>query len=152
MSKDELNNIDQDISEVKPTEADQTNSKEVIDPVATVSQTTTFKPTQFWKPIEAPTKLPCEILTPNDSIDPSYTNLTLPYRVICHQRYQKCAREYRKQFIKEIKRQEAMQFRALDGIRIRREFCDPLIEPLPANDRIKLTAKQKFRLDELMRN
>lgn len=105
----------------------------------------------WWKKKAPPPKMPCEVLTPNDSRDPSYTNLTLPYRVICRQRYQKCSQKYRNQFISEIKRQEAMQFRALDGIRIRREFCDPLIEPLPPEDTIKLTPKQQYRLDELLK-
>ncbi|KAL3281267.1 hypothetical protein HHI36_004480 [Cryptolaemus montrouzieri] len=149
MSKEELKKSKEKISSkegLSTPSKTKTKSVEMVVERASKDETKV----QWWKKKAPPPKLPCEILTPNDSRDPSYTNLTPPYRVICRQRYQRCAKKYRDQFITEIKRQEAMQFRALDGIRIRREFCDPLIEPLPLEDRIKLTPKQQFRLDELL--
>ncbi|XP_044751884.1 uncharacterized protein LOC123311851 [Coccinella septempunctata] len=138
-SKEELKTEEHQVPKLKDT------------PLTEAAPKTEGPKAMWWKKKPPSPKLPCEILTPNDSRDPSYTDLTLPYRVICRQRYQRCAKKYRKQFITEIKRQEAMQFRALDGIRIRREFCDPLIEPLPPKDRIKLTPKQQYRLDELLK-
>lgn len=44
----------------------------------TTPKTEAPKGNMWWKKEAPPPKLPCEILTPNDSRDPSYTNLTLP--------------------------------------------------------------------------
>ncbi|EFA03283.1 uncharacterized protein LOC103313175 [Tribolium castaneum] len=95
-------------------------------------------------------KLPCEFLTPNDSKDPSYTNLEVPYRVICRQRYQKAGTQQRLQFLREIRRQEISQSKALSGVRIHRVFLNPVLVPANPVEIVKLTPKQKFKLEQLL--
>ncbi|ENN76132.1 hypothetical protein HUJ04_012171 [Dendroctonus ponderosae] len=62
-------------------------------------------------------------LTPRDTQDPSYSQLELPYRVICRQRLRQQAKVMREQFFKELKCMELFQNTALDGVRLHREFC-----------------------------
>ncbi|CAG9825346.1 unnamed protein product [Phaedon cochleariae] len=86
----------------------------------------------------------------NDSNDPSYSRLTLPYRVICRQRYRRAGVQQRSQFIKEIKDHELLQTKALDGVRIHREFCNAVIAPPRAEEIIRLTEKQKMKIEEIL--
>ncbi|KAJ3653832.1 hypothetical protein Zmor_013064 [Zophobas morio] len=97
-------------------------------------------------------KLSCERLTINDSQDPSYRHLQLPYYVVCRQRYTKAATKQRLQFLKEVRKQEISQSRALSGVRIHREFLNPVITPPKAEDVINLTPKQKFKIQQLLRD
>ncbi|XP_057672289.1 uncharacterized protein LOC130903919 [Diorhabda carinulata] len=90
------------------------------------------------------------VIDAKDSIDPSYTNLVLPYRVICRQRYHLAGVKQRAQFIKEIKQHELLQSKALDGVRIHREFCNPILSKPNPNELIKLTRKQKMKLEEIL--
>ncbi|XP_050307420.1 uncharacterized protein LOC126744114 [Anthonomus grandis grandis] len=91
-------------------------------------------------------------LTPNDSNDPSYTNLKLPYSVICRQRYINAGKKMRAQFIKEIKAHELLRTRALDGVRIHREFCNPIISKIDKKELITLTPKQQERIEYILNN
>ncbi|XP_076270577.1 uncharacterized protein LOC143202725 [Rhynchophorus ferrugineus] len=90
------------------------------------------------------------VLTPRDSKDPSYGNLVLPYRVVCRQRYRRAGAIQRAQFIKEIKQHELLQTKALDGVRIHREFCNAIIRQPRPESLIKLTERQKLKLEELL--
>ncbi|CAH1960220.1 unnamed protein product [Acanthoscelides obtectus] len=89
-------------------------------------------------------------ITPRDSNDPSYTNLTLPYRVICRQRYRRAGKLQRAQFINEIKEHELLQARALGGVRIHREFCNAILSMPNLNDLIKLSINENMRLEEIL--
>lgn len=71
-------------------------------------------------------------------------------RVICRKRYAKAARKQRKQFIKEIIQQENLQSRALDGVRLHREFCNPVIQPLAPDELITLTPAEEAKLRRLL--
>lgn len=68
----------------------------------------------------------------------------------CRQRYHWAGVKQRKQFIKEIKDHELLQTKALDGVKIHREFCNAIITPPRADEIIKLTEKQKMRIEEIM--
>ncbi|XP_030764677.1 uncharacterized protein LOC115888929 [Sitophilus oryzae] len=90
-------------------------------------------------------------LTPKDSQDPSYANLKdLPYRVLCRQRYRKAGAKQRAQFVKEIKHHELLQTKALDGVRIHREFCSAIISQPKCEDMITLTREQKIKIEEIL--
>ncbi|XP_023029905.1 uncharacterized protein [Leptinotarsa decemlineata] len=89
-------------------------------------------------------------LSLNDSVDPSYSNLVLPYRVVCRQRYRRAGVKQRAQFIKEIKDHELLQTKALDGVRIHREFCNAIIRPPHPDEIIRLTESQKMKIEEIL--
>ncbi|KAB0797102.1 hypothetical protein PPYR_08096 [Photinus pyralis] len=90
-------------------------------------------------------------LTRSDvSIFPSYTRLKIEYFVVCRQRYYKEGVKQRRQFIKEIKVHESLQSRALDGVRVHREFCNPVLVPPAASEIIKLTPKEIMRLEKIL--
>ncbi|XP_018570928.1 uncharacterized protein LOC108910707 [Anoplophora glabripennis] len=90
-------------------------------------------------------------LTINDSNDPSYTGLVLPYRVICRQRYRRAGVLQRRQFIKEIKDHELLQTQALHGVRIHREFCNANLCAPRIEDMVKLTNQQKRKIEEILK-
>lgn len=71
-------------------------------------------------------------------------------RVICRQRYHHDGVKQRLQFIREIKVQEALQSRALDGVRLHREFCNPVICRPIASDIVTLTHDERRRLEIIM--
>lgn len=90
-------------------------------------------------------------LTRSDvSIYPSFTNVKINYFVVCRQRYSLDGIKQRRQFIKEIKVHESLQYKALDGVRVHREFCNPLLIPPAASEIIKLTPKELMRLGDIM--
>ncbi|XP_025832801.1 uncharacterized protein LOC112905154 [Agrilus planipennis] len=90
-------------------------------------------------------------LTRSDvSIYPSYTNLTLPYRVVCRQRYARNAKRNRTLYLLEVMYQELLQSRVLDAIRLFREYSKVIIVPLDPEDIITLSAKDQRKLDILM--
>ncbi|CAG9768229.1 unnamed protein product [Ceutorhynchus assimilis] len=101
-----------------------------------------------------PTPMPAEdvhyCLTAKDSIDPSYTRLTLPYTVICRQRYRKACAKQKAQFAEEIKMHAMFRARALDGVRIHREFCNAIISQIHPSEKITLTKKQEKRVRQLL--
>ncbi|XP_028128147.1 uncharacterized protein LOC114324476 [Diabrotica virgifera virgifera] len=94
--------------------------------------------------------LPPFKLSPKDSYNPSYTNLVLPYRVICRQRYHLAGVKQKAQFIREIRDHELLQSKALDGVRIHREFCNPVLSKPKPNEMIRLTDKQKMKIEEIL--
>ncbi|KAK5646641.1 hypothetical protein RI129_005105 [Pyrocoelia pectoralis] len=90
-------------------------------------------------------------LTRSDvSMFPSYTRMALPFFVACRQRYHKDGVKQRRQFIKEIKIEESLESRALDGVRVHREFCNPVIIPPAASEMIKLTRDESMRLEQIL--
>ncbi|KAJ8920951.1 hypothetical protein NQ315_015744 [Exocentrus adspersus] len=91
-------------------------------------------------------------LSINDSNDPSYTRLELPYRVICRQRYRQAGVLQRKQFVKEIKDHELLQTKALDGVRIHREFCNSNLCPPRIFDKVVLSDSQKSKIEKILAN
>lgn len=52
--------------------------------------------------------------------------------------------------MKEIREHALLQTKALDGVKIHREFSNPIISPPHPSEIIKLTEKQKMRLEEIM--
>lgn len=52
--------------------------------------------------------------------------------------------------MKEIRDHELLQTKALDGVKIHREFCNAIITVPRPDEIIKLTEKQKMRLGEIM--
>ncbi|KAJ6630526.1 hypothetical protein Bhyg_15904 [Pseudolycoriella hygida] len=93
------------------------------------------------------------------SIHPSYTNLKVPYDVICKRTYQAARRKYDKQFLYELKMQEAMQPSAYDAMRFNRYFAITTLWPplhtakeinYTLNKMFTLTPKEQSRLNELM--
>ncbi|KAF2881120.1 hypothetical protein ILUMI_25031 [Ignelater luminosus] len=90
-------------------------------------------------------------LTRSDvSIFPSFTDLILPYRVICRQRYHLAGVKQRRQFLKEISVQEALQTRALSGVRVHREFCNPIINPPVPEEIVTLTREERRHLESVL--
>ncbi|XP_019864872.1 uncharacterized protein LOC109594129 isoform X1 [Aethina tumida] len=86
----------------------------------------------------------------NLSRDPSYTKLTVPYRVICANRIRETARRQQEVFKKELSLHEILQTKALDGVRLHREFANPVLEnPFP-EEVITLTPAQRRQLDEIL--
>lgn len=81
---------------------------------------------------------------------PSYTHLEIEYRVVCRQRYYKEGVKQRRQFIKEIKVHESLQSRALDGVRVHREFCNPVLVPPAESEIITLTRKEMMHLEKIL--
>ncbi|XP_037048141.1 uncharacterized protein LOC119082661 [Bradysia coprophila] len=93
------------------------------------------------------------------SVHPSYTNLKIPYDVLCKLAYQAASRKYSKQFLYELKMQEAMQPSAYDAMRFNRYFAITTLWPplhtrkeidYTLNRMFTLTPKQQKRLNELM--
>lgn len=71
-------------------------------------------------------------------------------RVICRQRYYLAGVKQRRQFLKEISVQEALQTRALSGVRVHREFCNPVINPPVAEEIVTLTREERRRLEKVL--
>ncbi|ENN79674.1 uncharacterized protein LOC109534596 [Dendroctonus ponderosae] len=90
------------------------------------------------------------VRTPNDTNDPSYTQLKLPYSVVCRQRYRNAAKQQKADFIKEIQAHELLAEKALDGVRIHREFCNPIISPVKESELITLTKEQQERIEKIL--
>lgn len=53
--------------------------------------------------------------------------------------------------MKEIRKQEISQSKALSGVRIHREFLNPVLVPTRPDEIIKLTPKQQFKLEQLLK-
>ncbi|KAL1491700.1 hypothetical protein ABEB36_012258 [Hypothenemus hampei] len=90
------------------------------------------------------------VRTPNDTNDPSYSHLTLPYRVICRERYRKAGQQMKAQFIKELNAHQLLRDRALDGVRIHREFANAYINKMKHSEMIILTREQKEKIEKLL--
>lgn len=71
--------------------------------------------------------------------------------MICRQRYQKAGTKQRLQFLREIRTQEISQSKALNGVRIHRVFVNPVLAPPDPAEIIKLTPKQQFKLEHLLK-
>ncbi|XP_066147661.1 uncharacterized protein [Euwallacea fornicatus] len=84
----------------------------------------------------------------SDTNDP--TQLKLPYFVVCRQRLLKAGKQQRTQFIRELKAHELLRARALDGVRIHREFCNPILSSVDPKELIVLTKKQKEKIEKLL--
>lgn len=65
---------------------------------------------------------------------PSYTQLNLPYHLVCRQRYVKVIKMRRRQCKEDLRTMELMQSKALDGIKIHRVFSEGF--QLPASLKI----------------
>lgn len=87
----------------------------------------------------------------DSSVYPSYSNLILPYRVVCRQRYQNAINQHHAQFISEICLHERLQPYALGGVRLRREFCDPILIKVGSKDIIGLDLEEERRLEHILK-
>lgn len=90
---------------------------------------------------------------------PHYKNLLISSAAVCRERYKKARQKYDKQFLYELKMQEAMQYCAYDAMRFHRHFViTTLWPPLHTRKEIDytlrkmntLSEKQQKRLKELM--
>ncbi|CAG9768852.1 unnamed protein product [Ceutorhynchus assimilis] len=88
-------------------------------------------------------------LSPRDSIHPSYSNLQLPYRIVCRHRLHASKNHMKKEIHRELRHIELDQSKALDGVRIHRIFSDNEIQ-VNKEEILELTSKQKRRLEELL--
>ncbi|GJQ73492.1 hypothetical protein Trydic_g3812, partial [Trypoxylus dichotomus] len=70
--------------------------------------------------------------------------------VICRQRYWRACKEQRRQFISEVATQELLQLKALDGVRVHREFCQYIFSKPSSNEKITLTPAEERRLHHLL--
>lgn len=50
----------------------------------------------------------------------------------------------------EITKYEALQWKALDGVRVHRIYCDPVLSPPSQEELIKLTPDEERRLQYLI--
>ncbi|KAF5293082.1 hypothetical protein FQA39_LY13692 [Lamprigera yunnana] len=91
-----------------------------------------------------------ELARSDVSIYPSYSNLGVLYFVASRQRYTLAGIKHRRQFINEVKIHENLQYRALDGVRVHREFCNPILKPIDPSEVIKFTIKEERRLNEIL--
>nr|CAD7576342.1 unnamed protein product [Timema californicum] len=88
-----------------------------------------------------------ELCRSDVSINPSYTNLVLPYPVICRLRTNAKQRSYTRQLKKELYDIELNQMKALDGIRIHRIFTKDLTVP---NNLDPLTQEQRYKIETIL--
>ncbi|PSN32522.1 hypothetical protein C0J52_25150 [Blattella germanica] len=91
-----------------------------------------------------------ELFRSDVSIFPSYTQLRLPYPVVCRHRYVKTKDLIEKQFFKELATTEMIQSRALDGVRVHRIFSEGFRLPKPRNMPNPFTPNERRRVDKLM--
>lgn len=70
--------------------------------------------------------------------------------MICRRRYERAGKEQRRQFLREVATQEALQAKALDGVRIYREFCNPVLRIARPKELVKLTPKEEARLRQIL--
>ncbi|CAH0557716.1 unnamed protein product [Brassicogethes aeneus] len=87
----------------------------------------------------------------NLSNDPSFSDLKLPYRVICSRRTIKTKQMQVRQFTKELGLHEILQSQALDGVRLHREFSNPILEYPHASELITMTPAEKRQLEEILK-
>lgn len=95
---------------------------------------------------------PLVITKSDSSVYPSYSNLIIPYRVTCRRRYHHDGIRQNKQFLHEVATQEALQRKALDGVRVHRIFCNPMLSPPSTEEIIHLTINEKRRVESILRN
>ncbi|XP_017782128.1 PREDICTED: uncharacterized protein LOC108566651 [Nicrophorus vespilloides] len=122
----------------------------LVEPAATAGAAAAAADFVPWNPDRVKSRI-LKFTKSDSSIYPSYSNLTLPYRVICRQRYQRCIREQQQQIIKEIRMHEELQPQALSGVRLHREFCDPILKKVSTRDRITLTIPEERRLEYILK-
>lgn len=70
--------------------------------------------------------------------------------VVCRQRLYKAGVKQRLQFIKEIKSIESLQPRALHGVRVHREFCNPILTPPSPAEIITLSDREMSELENIL--
>ncbi|XP_077295444.1 uncharacterized protein LOC143917737 [Arctopsyche grandis] len=92
------------------------------------------------------------------SLYPSYTNIEIRYDTECLHRYWRSIAGYNRQFMKELLLIERMQNKALEGVKVHREFTQSVLHrviPKRGNMKhlckIELTPKDQRRLQLLLK-
>ncbi|XP_049822087.1 uncharacterized protein LOC109594129 isoform X2 [Aethina tumida] len=87
---------------------------------------------------------------PKLSREPSYSKLTIPYHVICAERIREQRRKQKIDFERELELHQMLRSRAREGVRIHRQFVNPLMEKIDPKDLIKVTLAERKQIHELL--